>query len=234
MSKPSPESKKLDQLIRNWERYRELVAPAIAGEDESDRREKSFLALKAELAAQIQWLSETLPRSMAYESHQSAEAMADLIHRHVKLTTYDMDTRWEPMDFETTWHQYFIYLNRLRGTELVPPKAEAESAATKGSRGFRLASGFGWALSAAVAIIIVMILTSAAGLRWGSSGPRFEPPANLQEAWVNAGNTLSALWAGPSLLLEPLTTAYGSMMTIGVLAGIAVLGGVFFVARGQQ
>ena len=57
MSKPSPESKKLDRLIRNWERYRELVAPAIAGEDNSDRREKSFLALKAELAAQIQWLS---------------------------------------------------------------------------------------------------------------------------------------------------------------------------------
>ena len=234
MSKPSPESKKLDRLIRNWERYRELVAPAIAGEDNSDRREKSFLALKAELAAQIQWLSETLPRSMAYESHQSAEAMADLMHRHVMLTTYDMDTRWEPMDFETTWHQYFIYLNRLRGTELVAPGAESGPSGNSGSGNSTLASGLGWIFGAAVAGVILMVLASTAGLGWGSSGLRFAPPENLQEALVNASSAVAALWAGPSQLFEPLATAYGSMLTIGVVAAIAVLGGVFFVGRGQQ
>ena len=95
-------------------------------------------------------------------------------------------------------------------------------------------NALGWICGAVCTGVILVVLVSAAGLGWGSSGLRFKAPANLQEAWTNAGNALASLWAGPSQLVEPLTTAYGSMLTIGVVAGIVVLSGVFFVARGQQ
>jgi hypothetical protein len=234
MSKSSPESKKLDRLIQNWERYRELVMPALAGEEATDRQERMFLELKANLAAQIQWLSETLPRSMAYESHQTAEAMADLMHRHVNLTTYDMDHRWESMDFERTWHQYFIYLNRLRGTELVSPYDQSDVVRRSDEDRSATAGRFGWVLAFLFTAFLVVLVAAAAGVGWDSSGPHFEPPQDLAHAGKNASGALSMLWVGPSKLLEPVTTAYGSMWGIGMIAALAVLSGAFFVRRGQQ
>ena len=176
----------------------------------------------------------TLPRSMAYESHQSAEAMADLMHRHVNLTTYDMDHRWESMDFERTWHQYFIYLNRLRGTELA--SANDESGVVKRVEADRLRSAgkFGWAMAFMFTAALVVLVAATAGLGWDSSGLRFEPPQDLAQAGKNATGALATLWAGPSKLIEPVTTTYGSMWGIGMIAALAVLSGAFFVGRGQQ
>jgi hypothetical protein len=234
MSKKSPTAQQLERLIRNWERYREKVTTALAAEQSSERDERDFLRLKAELAAQIQWLSETLPRSMAYETHQGADVMADLVRRHVTLCAYDMDQRWELRDFENTWHQHFIYLNRLRGTEL--GTAKSKEARADGAPSTREGSGnrLGWILAFAFAGFLLYLLASAAGLSWGASGPTFMPPETLHQAFSNAGNVFASLWAGPSRLFEPLETAYGSQWALGLVAALAVVSGAFLVFRGQN
>jgi len=164
----------LERLIRNWERYRELVVTALGSPETSARHEKSFLGLKAELAAQIQRLGDMLPRSMAYESSQSVEVMADLMKRHVTLCTYDMGEQWELQDFENTWHQYFIFLNRLRGTDLHSGNPDAIPVENSRKGGLRSGPTFTAPDS------LQQALSNAGGalaLLWAGPGHLFEPLA---------------------------------------------------------
>jgi hypothetical protein len=226
--------KELERLIRNWEKYRNLVVEALNTPETSARQESQFLSLKAELAAQIQQLDESLPRSMAYESHQSVEVMADLMRRHVTLCTYDMDEKWELQDFENTWHQYFIYLNRLRGTSFQPENPDAVPVESSRAGGAGVTGTIGWILAFGVAGLLLFVVVSAAGLGWRESGLTFSAPDSLQQAFSNAGNGLAMLWAGPASLFEPLATAYGAQWGLGLAAALALLSGAFFVARSQD
>ena len=234
MSRKNSHVQELERLIRNWERYRDLVTAALNAEESSDRQEKAFLGLKAELAAQLQWLSDTLPRSMAYESHQSVDVMADMMRRHVTLCTYDMGERWELKDFENSWHQYFIYLNRLRGTDLRSPDPDGAAAQTPSPRGSGFAGRLGWTVAFAFAGLLLFVVTSAAGLGWDMSGPTFATPQSLQQAFANVSGLFATLAQGPIRLFEPLTTAYGAQWSFGLVAALAVLSGAFFVSRGQN
>jgi len=234
MSNKSPGARKLGRLIQDWERYRELVTAALAADRTTDRQEKAFLLLKAELAAQIQWLSETLPRSMAYESHQNAEAMGDLIRRHVTLASYDMDHRWESLDFESTWHEYYIYLNRLRGTDLVEPEASVPSARHAPSAPSRLANRVAWVLAFAFAGILLLAVVSAAGVGVGASGLTFTPPETLQQAADNATSAFTGMWAGPGRVIEPVAGIFGGMWVAGLIGALALFGCAMFVMRGQR
>jgi hypothetical protein len=231
MNKKSRTTRDLERLIRNWESYRDMVMAALATDQTSERQEKKFLELKAELAAQLQWLDETLPRSMAYESHQSAEVMADLMRRHVTLRTFDMDQRWDPQDFQNTWHQYFIYLNRLRGAKMNAERDHAEAGPVVGSEKSRGREAIGWVLTIGFAVLVLFVLASAMGLGWGESGPTFNAPASIQEAAGNVGSFFTALWAGPSSLFEPVTAAYGLQWGFGLIGLLVVASGAFFLSR---
>lgn len=224
----------LERLIRNWEKYRNMVVEALNTPETSARQESQFLGLKAELAAQIQRLEETLPRSMAYESHQSVEVMADLMRRHVTLCTYDMGEKWELQDFENTWHQYFIYLNRLRGTSLQSEESDAAPVESSRAGGTGVAGTIGWILAFGAAGLLLFLAASAAGLRWRDSGLTFSAPDSLKQAFSNAGDGLAMLWAGPASLFEPLAAAYGAQWGLGLAAALALLSGAFFVVRSQD
>ena len=184
----------LERLIRNWERYRELVVTALGSPEASARHEKSFLGLKAELAAQIQRLGDMLPRSMAYESSQSVEVMADLMKRHVTLRTHDMGEQWELQDFENTWHQYFIFLNRLRGTDLHSGNTDVIPVESSRKGGLRSASTYGWILAFGFATLLLFLVVAAAGLGWGESGPTFTAPDSIQRFRIPLSSTDNALF----------------------------------------
>jgi hypothetical protein len=226
--------KDLQRLIRNWEKYRQLVIGALTESKVTPRTEKQFLQLKAALAEQIQVVEGSVPRSIAYESKQHLEAMAELVKRHVTLTTKDMGAAWQREDFENTWHQYFIFLNRLRGMELgnENPHPYEASDADEESTGSRLWSAVGWTVAFAALALLLYVVASAAGLSLGGAdGLSLSVPQTLGSAVQNASNAFGSLGAGLSVLIEPVVSAYGVIWSLAMAGALVVLLGLFVVLR---
>lgn len=227
----------LDRLLQNWDRYRTLVIGSLAASKVSPRQENRFLELKAELAEQIQTLDANVPRSMAYESKRHFEAMAELLKRHVTLQNRDMGARWEPDDFLNTWHEYFIFLNRLRGTELGSgegnPSRSPTPAAPAGGSGSRVWGHVGWTLAFGALGLVLFLLVSAFGVSRGPTGSlTFSAPATLHDAIQNASGALGVITSGVEYLFDPVIAAYGLSWTLALLAAAIGLFALFVRARG--
>jgi hypothetical protein len=240
---------KLRRLITAWKGFHDLLLRWGASKEVPAETEQAFLDVKARVASLLPVLSTRVPVALAAEAGQHVELMTGLLNRYRRLAEVPDDER-EREGFELRWHQAFIFLSKLTGVSLAPASAPHRGARpasvptgiptglpTGRTRVRRPLPGL-WVIPFAVKLglfaLVVYLLGRAFGVRWDGgfhlAGGR---PQSASAVGQGAVGGVQDLWHITARFLEPVTSTYGTNLTIG-LVGVLLLGiGYLVFIRGR-
>ena len=198
---------KLQRLIGDWNRYRQITVMALEGKTLPPGAESEFLKLKARIALRIEEIRVVSAKKLDAEAWDNLEAMEKQLARHWKLTSVQGEGRWSIDEFESMWNAHFIALNRLRGISLFsrprPAKPRKVVAAPTGYKKPRVRRHVPVGrvvknlFALAVTAVILWRLGLAMGVQRGEG--RFElkvvdPPKTIKESLGNVAEAFYIPW----------------------------------------
>ncbi len=229
---------RLRALRRLWVRYHDVAIAAFDSDTVTAGQERAFLALKAKIAARLQFLPETVSRGLDAEVRREVDAITDLLKRHRSLASGNDGTPWTREEFDRLWHGHYIFLSKLKGTPLGGP------ATPKPKRGDVAPSGLGkrWVqprrgrrvfrivLRIAVVVLVAFIVGSALGVQLDGVGRlALDVPDSYRQALDNVTGAASGVWLG---FVGPLVSTYGMVVTVFLLGILVLLSGYWVFLRG--
>lgn len=238
--------KHLDHLINRWTTYRSLVLNRMGAADLRNEEEKRFLSLKGHVVEDLTGLGLWLPPAMAQEVQGHQRGITSLMGRYPTLFTdrpLDEENRTE---FERSWHDHFLFFNRLKGIKpdrhgrephalaaasqvYIPPTGQKVH---KRSAGARFVTVF---LRLLFLIFVVFLLVQY--VPWQrltepttSTTPN---PGGVEGFLMTAGDRVKAMLAGITLptFMNPVTSAYGPEVTIILIAFFLLILAYFIFGR---
>jgi hypothetical protein len=226
---------RLRELIRSWVEFREIVLKSLGANDVSSEQEERFLRVKARVASRLPSLSISEFGSLGGESQREVGLMTDLLNRYRTLKLEAPPGQREREEFDRSWHQHFIFLNKMRGAPRTPERVHSRRAGVAAPTGMprhrirRRVPGaglLGFVVKLGIFAAVIYLLGRAFGIRWDEGG-RFvaEKPQTLGAAGQNVVGGLHSIWGGVVNIFDPVVMAYGPAVTI-------VLGVVFLLAVG--
>ncbi len=218
---------RMKSLLNHWVEFRVLAMSYGGKKTLTTLAEKEFLKLKGKLAVDLEWLSSILPADRADDIGTQVEDIMRMIQNHHNLPYEDDENPWDAEAFDKTWHEHFIFLNRLKGMEQSPQGAQAKklvaslpgAKAPQSAKPKRLVVVKTMPLfSGIVAILSLIVFAKAMGLKKGSKGLVLDPPKSFSEAFGNVMTLGQDFWGQTQNFLEPIVVTYGPMWTAVLLA----------------
>lgn len=222
---------RLRGLIQDWLAYRDVVRRLLEGAGESGLESERFLRLQARIASRLPLLTTALPGALAPEGQQHAAAITARLSLPAPEPAGE-SRAWGREAFEHEWQEHFIFLNKLKGVALGPisptarPHAARVSDGTTRGRLRRPIPGarlVGFIVRVAILAVAVYLLGRAFGLRWDAAG-RFAPetPRGASGVIGNLWSGVQSVWSAAVGLLDPVVAAYGSTLTIALVAILVI------------
>jgi hypothetical protein len=238
--------KRLEHLINEWTEYRSLVLNRMGAPNLKNEEEKRFLTLKGKVAEDLTSLSSWLQPSLAQEVQGHLRGITSLLGRYPTLFTSGPLDEQNRADFERSWHDHFLFFNRLKGIRPDPHGMEPRSLAGasqayippvgqkvhKRSAGAHFITVF---LRLLFLIFIIFLL-----VRYVPWGRLREPTTSntpnqggVEGFLTMAGDRVKAVLAGVHLpaFLNPVVEAYGSEVTTILVAVFLLIVAYFIFGR---
>jgi hypothetical protein len=238
--------RRLQQLIDKWTEYRSLVLNRMGAPNLQNEEEKRFLNLKGKIAEDLTGLSLSLQPSLAQEVQGHMRGITQLMGRYPTLFTDGPLDEQNRAEFERSWHDHFLFFNRLKGIRPDPhardPRALAAATQVyipptgqkvhRGSGGAHFVTVF---LRLLFVIFIVFLLIryvpwNRLSTPTSATGPKAEGVAGFL---TQAGDRTKALLAGVHLpgFLSPVVEAYGTEVTTILVAVFLIVVAYFIFGR---
>ena len=238
--------KRLDHLINQWTTYRSLVLNRMGAPDLRNEEEKRFLNLKGHVVEDMTGLGLWLPPAMGQEVQAHQRGITSLMGRYPTLFTDRPLDEQNRTEFERSWHDHFLFFNRLKGIKpdrhgrepqalaaasqvYIPPTGQKVH---KRSAGARFVTVF---LRLLFLIFIVFLLVKyVPWQRLGEPTTSTTPnPGGVEGFLITAGDRVKAMMAGITLptFLNPVTSAYGTEVTIILIAFFLLIIAYFIFGR---
>jgi len=238
--------KRLEHLISEWTEYRSLVLNRMGAPNLKNEEEKRFLNLKGRVAEDLTSLTLLLNPSLTQEVTGHLRGINSLMSHYPTLFTSGPLDEQNRAEFERSWHDHFLFFNRLKGIKPDPHAREPRNLAAasqsyipptgqkvhRRSGGARFVTVF---LRLLFLIFIVFLLVKY--VPWSrlkeptdSSTPN---PGGVQGFLTTAGDRTKALLAGVHLpaFLNPVVEAYGSEVTTILVAVFLLIVAYFIFGR---
>lgn len=236
---------KLDQLLEKWTEYRGLVINRMGAPDLKGEEEKHFLKLKGKVAEDMTSLSMLTSPNLNQEVQSHLRGISQLMGRYPTLFADRPLDEQLRADFERDWHDHFLFLNRLKGIkpELKARSSRAAAAGTgtftpvetarKPSGGARMVTVILRLLFLLFLAVLVIRFIPWAELKGGTGGT---PGDNFRRFLIAIGDRVKDAFSGThpiSLggLLDPVVEAYGSEVTLILVAAILLFVGYLIFGR---
>jgi hypothetical protein len=226
--------RKLQNLIDDWGKLRDVVLRAEGVPSVLPSEERRFLELKGGIAARLTML-DGAPRSLSQEAQNISQLMTGLLNRYERLDSDHLKSEQERAKFESFWHQCFVFLSKLKGVDLAdasparsakaPIPAPAGVPRRRIGRSIPGAWAFRFVLRVAVIAVAVYLLGRAFGLRWSEEAGGFmaSPPSSFRDVGRVLAEVGGSLWRAAAGFLSPVVGTYGPEATI-VMVGVLLLG----------
>ena len=115
----------LNRLIDQWVEYRDMVSRWSGQEGIPPEAERTFLELKASIAARLPLLQDGQgPGSISSEAQSQAKGMVELMNGQLALVG-----EGPASDFLNRWHAHYLYLHRFKGQDRHPARPRHVSGA---------------------------------------------------------------------------------------------------------
>jgi hypothetical protein len=238
--------KRLGDLINKWTEYRSLVLNRMGAPNLKNEEEKRFLNLKGKVAEDLTNLTLWLQPSLSQEVQGHLRGITSLMGRYPTLFTSGPLDEQNRAEFERSWHDHFLFFNRLKGIRPDPhardPRSMAGPTQTynppvghtvhKRSAGAHFITVF---LRIVFLIFIIFLLMKY--VPWQrfkepttSSTPN---PGGVQGFLVDVGDRMKAVIAGVHLpaFLNPVVEAYGTEVTTILVAVFLLIIAYFIFGR---
>ena len=238
--------KRLEHLINEWTEYRSLVLNRMGAPNLKNEEEKRFLNLKGKVAEDLTNLTSWLQPSLSQEVQGHLRGITSLMGRYPTLFTSGPLDEQNRADFERSWHDHFLFFNRLKGIRPDPHARDPRNMAAatqvyippsgqkvhKRSAGAHFLTVF---LRLLFLIFIIFLL-----IKYGPWERFNEPtssktpnPGGMQGFLINAGDRVKAVIAGVHLpaFLNPVVEAYGSEVTTILVAVFLLIVAYFIFGR---
>lgn len=238
--------KRLDHLISQWTVYRSLVLNRMGAPDLRNEEEKRFLNLKGHVAESLTGLTLWLPPALAQEIQGHQRGITSLMGRYPTLFTDRPLDEQNRTEFERSWHDHFLFFNRLKGIKpdrhgrepralaaasqvYIPPTGQTVH---KRSGGARFVT-----VSLRLLFIVLLVFILVRYVPWErlrepttSTTPN---PGGVQGFLMTVGDRVKAVLAGISLpdFLDPVVAAYGSEVAVILLAFFLLIIAYFIFGR---
>lgn len=235
---------RLRRLIRRWESYRDLVRAGGLSTQATAEQERALLTLQARLAGDLGWLGRMLPPNRPPDTAQRLAGLQGLLARTSKKTATPSDDPTMLADFERAWHDGYLFLNQITGLKLQTKAATTARHPRAVPTGMPFARRrfhlpvvnwvgrlLGFALRVAILALAVYLVGKALGVRWSEGGKLViqREPGVTASASVVGG--LQSLWHGIVNFMQPVTTAYGTEVTIAMVGVLVLAVGYFAFIR---
>jgi hypothetical protein len=222
--------RRIQKLIKSWQVYRQVITDARAGEPLAPSAEDNFLELKADIASQLQSLAEILPPSASAEASSHIAGITRLFESQLTLKA-PPDSEWDQEQFDQTWQQHYLYLNKLKSMRLErhKPKVDPNIPVPTGFPGMNPPRYRSFRKVPRIVSVCLILLVLCAVVGWGF-GVRWDGEDKLvitdQSVFGNSLDglqaTLNTWWSHLESLFAPVVMAYGSVVSI-VLVGAFLL-----------
>jgi len=215
-------------LLRRWVEFRVLAMSYGGKKTLTTLAEKEFLKLKGQLAADLEWLSSVLPSDRSEEVHAKIGDIIKMLEDRHGLPSADRKDSWNPEEFDHVWHEYYIYLNRIKGMELQASKTNSDklvaklpgASAPKYNKPRKLVIVKTMPVFTGVLVILTIFIAARAfGVKKGLSGLTIEPPKSFPEVLTNVLTMFSEIWSQFQAFLDPIVLSYGPTWT-AILMGL--------------
>lgn len=228
------------KVIRSWVRFRRLMLEAYKTGQVGSGLEAKFLKLNARIAAQLQLLSQWVPRELTGETNSQVEGMKKLLMIFVTMKSGNSDSSWIQEEFDRKWHEHFLYLNKLKGMRLNAKNVSRNmeqwvptgigQKRVVGSRGLSRPARV--VIGLAVLASVVLLMGWGFGLRVSGNGSVTvsDKPA-LQDLWTSVSSTVNALGADVIELFSPVLAVYGPVVTTMMLGILLLILGYWIFVR---
>ncbi len=229
-------------FIRSWLEYRAIVTQAMQDTVTTPEAEMRFLKLKGRLATQLQVLAESAPPSLAAENHQAYREITAMLSAQRSVTGDESRKEFDEEEFVRTWHEHYIFLNKLLGALRMQREADHRPlpdalptwmGKKRGRFLFRLGSPVRNLLVAAVLITVVALLGLGLATRWDPGHGHFVAKSDspVAEAYTAAFNSTYDLWQGVVGLMDPVVTTYGAAWTMTLLILLAASSTFYLILK---
>lgn len=223
--------KRIQKLIQSWQEYRQVVTAAHAGDRNAAGDEERFLQLKADIASQLQSLTAVLPPNAAVEANSHFAGITRLFQNQLTLQSSADGPEWNQEQFDRTWQDHYLYLNKLKSMRLErqKPRVDPKVAVPTGFPGMNRPRRRTWrklprlVVSGLIFMALIALIAWGFGVRW-EGGARFvvtnqAPLGHFMDGLLVSLNTW---WGHLESLFAPVVLAYGSVVSI-VLVGVFLL-----------
>ena len=238
--------RRLQKLIDKWAEYRSLVLNRMGASNLQNEEEKRFLNLKGKIAEDLTGLSLTLQPSLAQEVQGHLRGITQLMGRYPTLFTDGPLDEQNRAEFERSWHDHFLFFNRLKGIHPDPhardPRALAAASQVyippTGQQGHQRSGGARFVVVFLrllfVIFIVFVLLRYVPWNRLGTPTSTTSAKAGGLEGFLlQAGDRTKAMLAGVHLpgFLSPVVEAYGSEVTTILVAVFLIVVAYFIFGR---
>jgi len=238
--------KRLEHLINEWTEYRSLVLNRMGAPNLKNEEEKRFLNLKGKVAEDLTSLTLLLNPSLSQEVQGHLRGITSLMSRYPTLFTSGPLDEQNRAEFERSWHDHFLFFNRLKGIKPDSHARDPRNLAAAGqayipptthkvhrrSPGARFVTVF---LRILFLIFIIFLLVKyVPWQRLGEPTTSSTPnPGGVQGFLITAGDRTKAMLAGVHLpaFLNPVVEAYGSEVTTILVAVFLLIVAYFIFGR---
>jgi hypothetical protein len=238
--------KRLEHLINQWTEYRSLVLNRMGAPNLKNEEEKRFLNLKGKVAEDLTNLTSWLQPSLTQEVQGHLRGITSLMGRYPTLFTSGPLDEQNRTEFERSWHDHFLFFNRLKGIRpdthgrdprnmavatqaYIPPVGQKVH---KRSAGAHFITIF---LRILFLIFVIFILVKyVPWQRLSEPTTSTTPnPGGMQGFILTAGDRVKAVMAGVHLpaFLNPVVEAYGSEVTTILVAVFLLIVAYFIFGR---
>ncbi len=238
---------KLRRLIKNWLLYRDEVLKSTQSEGQRANEKGSFLKLKANLATELQGLTELIPADAAFSARKEIAEIIGLLKRDPNLRLVDPPEKWDfstwdQQNFERLWHGHYIFLNELKGLRWGrkpagrsgPPKTVlAGGGGGWNPPAFAVGGAFRVVLVLACLALVVYLVGWGFGVTRDDSG-RFVSANQtfVGRALESVANFAVGAWEGAVRFFHPVVETYGDTLTIALFGVLLLVIGYWLFARG--
>jgi len=238
--------KRLQHLIDQWTVYRSLCLNRMGAPDLRNEEEKRFLSLKGHIAEDLTGLSLWLQPSLAQEVQGHQRGITALMGRYPTLFTNGPLDEQNRTEFERSWHDHFLFFNRLKGIKPDPHARDPRNLAAasqvyipptgqkvhKRSAGARFITVFIRLMF--IILVVYMLVRYVPWQRLREPTTSTEPnPGGVEGVLMTVGDRVKALLSGMQLpdFLDPVVAAYGSEVTTILLAAFLLIVAYFIFGR---
>src|SRR5262245_19423145 len=238
--------KRLEHLISEWTEYRSLVLNRMGAPNLKNEEEKRFLNLKGKVAEDLTNMTSWLAPSLSQEVQGHLRGITSLMSRYPTLFTSGPLDEQNRAEFERSWHDHFLFFNRLKGIRpdrhgreprnmaaatqaYIPPTGQKVH---KRSAGAHFLTVFLRLLF--LIFIIFLLMKYVPWQRFKDPTTSTTPnPGGVQGFLITAGDRVKAVLAGVHLptFLNPVVEAYGTEVTTILVAVFLLIIAYFIFGR---